>query len=73
MITTATNSSKALNSIMKRSVTNAYRIRNADVELSHIEIKNEGNAPTKNMIVMHGLLGNKLNWRGLCNRPEIST
>ncbi|TNV85972.1 hypothetical protein FGO68_gene4011 [Halteria grandinella] len=24
------------------------------------------------MIVMHGLLGNKLNWRGLCNRPEIS-
>ncbi len=25
------------------------------------------------MIVMHGLLGNKLNWRGLCNRPEISS
>lgn len=25
------------------------------------------------MIVMHGLLGNKLNWRGLCSRPEISS
>lgn len=24
------------------------------------------------MIVMHGLLGNKLNWRGLCQRDEIS-
>lgn len=23
------------------------------------------------MIVMHGLLGNKLNWRGLCSRPEV--
>ena len=43
------------------------------MELSHIEIKHEKTPASKNMIVMHGLLGNKLNWRGLCNRPEISS
>eukprot|EP00347_Sterkiella_histriomuscorum_P019495 403341410 len=48
-----------------------YRVRNEDVELSHIEIKDANVNAQKNMIVMHGLLGNKLNWRGLCNRDEV--
>jgi len=46
-------------------------VRNEDVELSHIEIKDAKVNVEKNMIVMHGLLGNKLNWRGLCNRDEV--
>jgi hypothetical protein len=49
----------------------AYRIRNADVELSHLEIRNDSSPASKNMIVMHGLLGNKLNWRGLCSKPKV--
>jgi pimeloyl-ACP methyl ester carboxylesterase len=51
----------------------AYRVKNADVELSHLEIRNEEKPASKNMIVMHGLLGHKLNWRGPCTREEIST
>jgi predicted metallo-beta-lactamase superfamily hydrolase len=48
-----------------------YRIRNEDVELSYIDIRDLTKNVEKNMIVMHGLLGNKLNWRGLCNRDEV--
>jgi esterase len=51
----------------------AYRIKNEEVELSHIEVRDSDVEPEKDMIVMHGLLGNKLNWRGLCNRPEITS
>lgn len=41
------------------------------MELSHIEIRDTNHKVEKNMIVMHGLLGNKLNWRGLCSREEV--
>ncbi len=36
-------------------------------------IRNENKPAKKDMIVMHGLLGHKLNWRGPCTRDEIST
>jgi hypothetical protein len=52
----------------------AYRYRNEDVELSHILIsQTDLEHKDKNMIVMHGLLGNKTNWRGICNRPEVTS
>lgn len=50
----------------------AYRNRNEDVELTHIEVKDTNVNVDKNMIVMHGLLGTKQNWRGLCNREEVT-
>lgn len=49
----------------------AYRVRNEEVELSHLELKHNGEGVKKSMIVMHGLFGNKMNWRGLCNRDEV--
>lgn len=54
-------------------IKSGYRIRNEDVELSHIEIKDNTKDVQLNMIVLHGLLGNKFNLRGICKRPEVIT
>lgn len=52
------------------AVTNQLRMLNAEVQLSHILIK--GDQPRKPMIVLHGLLGSKKNWRSFCRDPRIA-
>ena len=44
---------------------------NSEVYLSHIKILSEINPALRPMIVMHGVLGNKMNWRGIVSRSKI--
>mmetsp|Transcript_15071 Transcript_15071/g.10550 ORF Transcript_15071/g.10550 Transcript_15071/m.10550 type:complete len:168 (+) Transcript_15071:94-597(+) len=46
------------------------REHNDEVELNHLVLDSTAEKP---MIVMHGLLGNMLNWRPICKHPEISS
>ena len=57
---------------LARGVSNQYRYFNKDVELSHILIKSESEKALSPMIVLHGLLGSKTNWRGICKQHQIS-
>ena len=57
---------------LARGVSNEYRYFNKDVELSHLLIKGDGDKALPPMIVLHGLLGSKTNWRGICKQPQIS-
>jgi hypothetical protein len=44
------------------------QLLNESVRLSSIKVESKAQ---KHMIVMHGLLGSKINWNGVCKRPEI--
>ena len=46
---------------------------NSEVYLSHIRIPTEINPALRPMIVMHGVLGNKMNWRGIVSRSKIQS
>ena len=56
----------------KRCFSNEYKYLNRDVNLTHLHIK-EGESEKKPMIVLHGLLGSKMNWRGICKQEPISS
>jgi len=47
----------------------SYKTSNEEVELSYLTLKSTAVKP---IIVMHGLLGSKKNWRTLCNKKVIS-
>ena len=40
------------------------------VELDHLRVGNPDKSP---MIVLHGMLGSKINWRGMCSQEEIGS
>lgn len=48
-----------------------HRQDNSLVQLSHLLIKEKDAAAKKPMIVLHGLLGSKTNWRGLMRKESI--
>jgi hypothetical protein len=56
-----------LSKTLARSFSNAYKYFNKDVNLTHLLIK-ESEKDLPPMIVLHGLLGSKTNWRGLCKK-----
>lgn len=44
---------------------------NEHVRLSHLFLQEDSKKPKKPMIVMHGLLGSKINWKGICGHRHI--
>mmetsp|Transcript_4757 Transcript_4757/g.8142 ORF Transcript_4757/g.8142 Transcript_4757/m.8142 type:complete len:116 (+) Transcript_4757:43-390(+) len=64
-----------------------YKMLNQQVNLSHFEVREEKVAPALDysssnlckdhskppMIVMHGLMGSKTNWRGICRREKVAS
>ena len=43
------------------------------MRLSHILVQENKATPNKPMIVLHGLLGSKVNWRSLCAMEQIKS
>ena len=46
---------------------------NEAVRLSHIKLVQDQNSSKKPMFVLHGLLGSKVNWKGICGNKKILT
>jgi len=44
---------------------------NESVRLSHIHIAEDKEVVKKPMVVLHGLLGSKVNWKGICGHKKI--
>ena len=62
-------------SLRRANFSSAYRQLNSEVMLSHIRVKprkGQDVISDKNMIVLHGLLGNRVNFRTLCAKLLIS-
>ena len=47
------------------------QVKNEDVRLSYLKIADDLSKPKKPMLVLHGLLGSKVNWKGICGHKHI--